>query len=118
MYCSGARALFNRHVDRLDQSTLRGRAYLDDEIAVYVAVHEPLDITVVVAQTGRSLFASQADWTKWQQYPERFTQNLHKKEHRFLTLVLPRVWALIPTRQSFISRTDWTGTERHLYADT
>lgn len=115
---SFASILFDRHVTNRNRSTLHGKAYRDDDIAVFAWVCEPLDITIILRQTGRSLCASQEEWVNWQNDPTTIAPHCHDNERRFLALVLPRVWRLFPDRKSFVSHTEWTNTERHLYADT
>jgi hypothetical protein len=104
-------------VTRRIQSTLDGQAYCDDHVAVFASLCEPIDITIIIRQTGRSLRVSQTEWAEWQRNHDAIAPQCHEHERKFLSDALPHVWQLFPDKDSFVLNTNWTNTERHLYAD-
>lgn len=114
---SFAGGLFTRHLAKCMRSTLEGRAYCDDDIGVFVWVCEPMTISLILRETGRMISVSQEDWISWQSLPDSIAPECQVRERIFLRNVLPRAWFTFPNKSSFESKTDWSGTERHLYAD-
>lgn len=109
-----ARDLFNQLVANRGRSTLHGRTFLNDDIAVFTTVYEPHAITIILRETGRSLTISVAEWLAWQTESHTIASECHAVERDALSNLLPTVWAFAPDLQSLIDQTDWSGTERNL----
>jgi hypothetical protein len=113
-----ARASFEHIVARCRSSPLKGTAYADNDIAVFVSVAEPMILSIVNANSGRSCVLSQEQWRAWQTGNYSSGQSLHPNEEEFISKALRRVWQRFPDKTSFALHTDWENTERHLYVDS
>jgi hypothetical protein len=111
-----ARQLFARLV--ADAGSLWGRAHVDERVAVLVFVAEPHNLRLVLAETGRWLSATLADWEQWRTVPEAGSPRCHPVEREALQQALAPVWQRFPIAAALLAGTDWIGSERHLYASS
>lgn len=109
-----ARQLFGRLV--AEAGSLWGRAHADDRVAVLVFVAPPHALRVVLAETGRRVTIPLADWDQWRAAPEWVAPACHPVERDALRHALVPVWERFPDAPALVAGTDWTGSERHLYA--
>jgi hypothetical protein len=111
-----AGVLFNRMIADCDQSTLVGSTYVDGDIAVFTTVYEPHSLTILLRETGSKFYVSLSTWMEFSFGLDTIGHQYHDIEKQRLKDVLPRVCSFLPDAQSIISETNWSGTERNLYA--
>jgi hypothetical protein len=111
-----AGVLFNRMIADCDQSTIVGRTYVDGDIAIFMTVYEPHSLTILLRETGSKFYVSLSKWMESSFGFDTIGYQYHDIEKQCLKDFLPRVCSFLPDEQSIILKTDWSGTERNLYA--
>jgi hypothetical protein len=106
--------LFRRLVSEAGESW--GRAHVDDHLAVLLHVARPHALQLVLAETGRRLFVGLDEWERWRADPGLVAPSCHQIERLALRRALAPIWEQFPNSATLVARTDWTGSERHLYA--
>ena len=106
---------FERRVDEMRRSTFHGLLFVDHHVAVFASIRNPLSLTIINSQTGRSTTLSLLDWQQKRVPISSFPTNLHPNEISFLESVLKDVWSRFPDADSIVWAVDWSATERHLY---
>ena len=111
------KASFEKEVEQHQRSSFRGILYADANIAVFVSIFEPLHLQVLNSFSGRGMTMEACDWERKHLGYQCFPTDLHEMEHQFVHTALSKVWSLFPDRKTILESVDWSGTERHLYAD-
>jgi len=109
-----AKRLFERQVK--EAGTLWGRAYLNEQIAVFVFVAKPHRLKLLLSEIGCAINATTLQWEQCRADAATLAPTCHPAERAALHRALGPIWERFSSTSALIEGTDWSGTERHLYA--